>query len=202
MSRKTVFYLVFFSILVVVFFVVLSFVVPGFGKTTYPPIGSVKPFSFTNQDGKTVTEKDILGKVVAVEYFFTTCRGICPKMNNNLKTVYEDYKTEPDFLILSHTSDPQTDSAARLKRYADSMGVDTKKWIFVTGNKDSLYNLARYSYAIDDPANNLQSSEDDFLHTQFIALVNKNGDVIKIYDGLKSAEMKQLSAEIKKLLKK
>lgn len=201
MSRKTVFYIAFFSILVVVFFVVLSYAIPGFTKPKVRPISSVKPFSFITQDGKQFTENDLEGKVAVIEYFFTTCRGICPRMNNNLRVVYDQFKNEPDFLIVSHTSDPEVDSPEKLKRYADSMQVDTNKWIFLTGRKDSLYDMARFSYKIDDPVNNLQSAEDDFLHTQFMALVNKNGDVIKIYDGLKPSEMKQLSSEARKLLK-
>jgi protein SCO1/2 len=80
------------------------------------------------------------------------------------------------------------------------MKVNTSRWIFLTGRKDSLYTTARISYTIDDPANNLNSIEDDFLHTQFWALVDKNGDVKKIYDGLKEAEVKQLIKDIKKLL--
>lgn len=191
----------FFSVLVVGFFVVMSLVIPGFTKPKIPPIGSVKPFRFTTQDGKLFTEKDTEDKVVAVEYFFTTCKGICPRMNNNMRKVYEAFKDEKDFLILSHTSDPETDSAARLKRYADSLGVDTNKWVFLTGRKDSLYHMARYAYKIDDPANNLTRIEDDFLHTQFIALVNKKGNVVKIYDGLKPSELNNMKEEIRKLLK-
>lgn len=199
-SRKPLFYIIFFAVLVVGFFLVLSAVIPGFSKVTIPPIGQVQPFHFVNQNGQPVTEKDIAGKVVAVEYFFTTCKGICPKLNRNLRTVYEEFKNEPDFLILSHTSDPETDSAARLKQYADSMGVNTQKWMFLTGRKDSLYSMARHSYKIDDPANNVTSIEDDFLHTQFIALVTRDGNVVKIYDGLKPSEMKELSKEIRKRL--
>jgi protein SCO1/2 len=200
-SRKLLFYGTFFIILVIGFFLTLSAVIPGFSKVTIPPIGQVAPFTFTNQDGNTVTQKDITGKVVAVEYFFTTCKGICPKLNKNLHSVYEEYKDEPDFMILSHTSDPGTDSAARLKRYADSMGVNTQKWVFLTGRKDSLYKMARHSYKIDDPSNNVSNIEDDFLHTQFIALVNRQGNVVKIYDGLKPSEMKELNREIRKRLK-
>jgi protein SCO1/2 len=123
-------------------------------------------------------------------------------MNNNLRKVYEALKDEKDFLILSHTCDPETDSAAQLKKYADSMQVDTKKWWFLTGRKDSLYTMARISYTIDDPANNLKSIDDDFLHTQFWALVDRNGDVKKIYDGLKNREVNQLVRDAQKLLKK
>lgn len=200
MSKKRIFYTVFFSVLVVVFFIVMSFVIPGFTKVSIPPIGAVEPFSFTAQDGKAFTQKGLAGKVVAVEYFFTTCKGICPRLMNNMRTVYDEFKSEKYFLILSHTCDPETDSAARLKRYADSMQVDTNKWVFLTGRKDSLYNMARYSYKIDDPADNLNDVKDDFMHTQFIALVNKKGDVVKIYDGLKPSEMTQLKMKVKELL--
>jgi protein SCO1/2 len=122
-------------------------------------------------------------------------------MNNNLRTVYEEFKNDNDFLILSHTCDPATDSASQLKRYSDSLGVDTKKWMFVTGRKDSLYHMARHSYKIDDPKNDLNSIEDDFLHTQFMALVNKKGDIVRIYDGLKKDEISKMKKEIATLLK-
>ena len=201
MSKKQVFYIIFFSVLVLGFFFALSAVIPGFTTQKIPPIGIVQPFAFTTQDGNHFTEKDVKGKVVAVNYFFTTCNSICPKMSNNLKPVYEKFKSEEDFLIISHTSDPGTDSPAVLKRYADSLGVDTKKWVFLTGRKDSLYNTARHSYKLDDPANFVQNIEDDFLHTQFIALVNKNGEVVKIFDGIKPSEMKEMEGEIQKLLK-
>lgn len=201
MSKQRIFYILFFTALVVGFFFFLSYAIPGFVKPNMPPISTVNPFSFINQDGGTTTQKDIQGKVVAVNFFFTTCTSVCPKMNNNLKPVYEKFKEEPGFLILSHTSDPQRDSAAVLKRYADSMNVDTKKWIFLTGSKDSLYAAARHSYKIDDPSNFVPNADADFLHTQFIALVNKKGEVVKIYDGIKPSEMKEMETEISRLLK-
>ena len=201
MSRKRIFYIVFFGVLVVAFYFIMSAVIPGFANPTIPPIGTVQPFRFTNQDGNDFTEKEIQGKVAAVEFFFTTCKGICPRMNNNMKTVYNQFKNEKDFLILSHTSDPGTDTPARLKQYADSMQVNTAQWVFLTGRKDSLYGMARHSYKIDDPANNVTKIEDDFLHSQFVALVNRKGDVVKIYDALKPSEMKEMTGEIKKLLK-
>jgi protein SCO1/2 len=81
------------------------------------------------------------------------------------------------------------------------MGVNTQKWVFLTGRKDSLYDMARHSYKIDDPANNLTSIKDDFLHTQFLALVNRKGQVVKIYDALKVSELNDMKAEVAKLLK-
>ena len=180
---------------------VMSAAIPGFTEPKMPPIGTIKPFAFTNQDGKKVTNTDIEGKVVAVEYLFTTCQGICPRMNNNLRTVYDAYKGEKDFLILSHTCDPETDTPERLRRYADSMKVDTDRWVFLTGRKDSLYHMARHGYKIDDPKNDLVNIKDDFLHTQFIALINRKGDIIRIYDALKLPEIGELKDEIAVQLK-
>jgi protein SCO1 len=202
MSKKNWFYIGFFVVLVLGFYFVLTQLIPGFGQKKINPVSYVRPFAFTNQDGARVTERDVSGKVFVAQYFFTTCKGICPKMNNNMKLVYEALKDEKDFLIISHTSDPETDSAAQLKKYADSLGVDTERWWFLTGRKDSLYNMARVSYTIDDAANNLKSIDDDFLHTQFWALVDRNGDVKKIYDGLKESEVRNLIRYAEKLLKK
>jgi len=190
------FYLGFFTMLVIVFFLVVRNWMVGIS-----PISIVQPFSFINEDGKRVTDKDVEGKVYVAEYFFTSCSGICPTMNTNLKRVYEKFKDEKDFLILSHTSDPERDSVPVLKKYADSLGVNTNKWIFLTGRKDSLYTTARISYTIDDPANNLKNIDDDFLHTQFWALVNRKGEVKKVYDGLKEREINAMIKEIEKMLK-
>ena len=201
MSRKTIFYIVFFLILVVGFYFTMSQLVPGFGKSKLEPIGKLLPFSFTNQDGNPVTEKEVAGKVFVAEYFFTTCKNICPVMNENMKKVHERFKNEKDFLILSHTSDPGTDSASTLKKYAQTLGADTEKWIFLTGGKDSLYKQARYSYKIDDPNNNLIDISQDFIHSQFFSLVDKKGVVRNIYDGLKPSEVEKMMIEIELLLK-
>jgi protein SCO1/2 len=124
-------------------------------------------------------------------------------MNNNMqKEVYDLFKDEPDFMILSHTCDPETDSAPRLKHYADSLKVDEQKWVFLTGRKDSLYQAARNSYLLDDPKNSVVNIDDQFLHTQFFALVDKNGKLRgQIYDGLKQDELKQLQSDIRELLR-
>ena len=201
MSKKTKLYLLFFTVLLLTFY---YFVFRGTDnwKVKMPILSYVQPFSFTNQDGAAVTDKNLLNKITVVEYFFTTCKGICPKLNTNMKQVYEIYKNEPDFQILSHTCNPDTDSVSVLKHYSDSLQVNTQKWIFLTGRKDSLYQMARGSYLLDDPKNNVEKIEDQFIHTQFFALVDRQGKVRgKIYDGLKVLEVEQLKQDISKLLK-
>ena len=202
MRKKWIFYVVFFTLLVVGFYFTIARVIPGYADKKFQSLNYVQPFTFTNQDGKQVTQQDVLGKVYVAEYFFTTCPSICPKMNTNMKKIYEVYKDEPDFRILSHTCDPANDHPLRLRHYADSLKVNTEKWIFLTGRKDSLYNTARVSYLLDDPKNNAQNIDEQFLHTQFFALVDKNGNVRKkIYDGLKKDEMEELEKDIAVLLK-
>ena len=201
MSKKPVVYIVFFVVLVAGFYYFLFRGTDNW-KVKMPVLSYVQPFSFTNQDGEKVTDKNLLNKITVVEYFFTTCKGICPKLNTNMKEIYSIYKNEPDFQILSHTCNPGTDSVPVLKHYADSLKVDTKKWIFVTGRKDSLYQMARGSYLLDDPKNNVEKIEDQFIHTQFFALIDRNGKVRgKIYDGLKQLEVEQLKQDISRLLK-
>ncbi|MBL7742605.1 MAG: SCO family protein [Chitinophagaceae bacterium] len=201
MSKKNWTYIGFFVVLVVGFYFALMALVPDLAKKRVPPISYVRPFAFTNQYGEPFTEKNVAGKVYVAEYFFTTCKSICPVMNTNMKKVFDEFKGEKNFLILSHTSTPDIDSVSLLKKYADSMGVNNANWIFLTGRKDSLYQTARISYAIDDPNNNVKNIKDDFLHTQFWALIDKNGDVRKIYDGLKPSEVKMLISDIKEMLK-
>ncbi|HTQ27963.1 MAG TPA: SCO family protein [Puia sp.] len=201
MNKKAAFYVIFFAVLIFGFYLALTKIIPGYGDVKLPVLSNVQPFSFTNQDGKLITNRDVAGKVYVAEYFFTTCRGICPKMNSNLKNLYQQFGNEPDFRILSHTVDPATDTVARMKQYADSMGVDSRKWFFLTGRKDSLYYAARASYLLDDPKNDQENLDQQFIHTQFFALVDKQGRVRKIYDGLKKDELISLQSDIEKLLK-
>ena len=191
MSKKAVIYLSFFVILVAGFLIVLN-KYTDMGKTKLPALNNVQHFSFTRQDGQQITEKDVKGKTYVVEYFFTTCKGICPKMNRNMLKVYQELGKENSFLILSHTVDPETDSVGRLKHYSDSLGANVKNWWFLTGTKSELYRTAWESYILDDPKNSSKNISDQFLHTQFFALVDKNGIVRGIYDGLKPDELKQL----------
>jgi protein SCO1/2 len=200
-NQKAAIYIVFFVVLIAAFYYFL-FKGTDNWKVKMPVLSYVQPFSFTNQDGQKVTEAVYQNKITVVEYFFTTCKGICPRLNTNMKAIYELYKKEPDFQIVSHTCNPGTDSVPVLKHYADSLKVNTAKWIFLTGRKDSLYQMARGSYLLDDPKNNVEKIEDQFIHTQFFALVDRNGKIRgKIYDGLKPIEVEQLKVDIARLIK-
>jgi protein SCO1 len=225
MRKKLLIYVAFFLVLLAGFY---FFVFQGydFSRSNLPIINdNVEDFSFTDQNGKTITQRDVEDKVYVAEYFFTTCKGICPKMNANMRRVFDSYKEEPDFLIISHTCMPETDSVAVLKAYEARMltgSLKTNKdgsfkivndtaidsipaktnWFFVTGNKEPLYKMARQSYMIDNnKPDSTQLIKDQFIHTQFFALVDKERRLRGIYDGLQNAEIEKLMTDIKALLK-
>lgn len=206
MKRKWWIYLGFFAVLMIAFWYFL-FAGNDYSEVKLPVLTYVHDFSFTDQDGKKITQRDVDGEVYVAEYFFTTCKGICPKMNDNMKKVYDKFKNEQDFSIISHTCMPETDSVPLLKAYKQKiLGAGDFKnklasWYFVTGSKDSLYKMARESYLLDNEKNNSLNIKDQFIHTQFFALVDKQHRLRGIYDGLKTNELEKLSGDIKDLLK-
>lgn len=166
------------------------------------PGHKVEPFAFVNQEGDTVTNKEVAGKVYVAEYFFTTCKGICPKMNENMKLVYQAYRGNKDFMILSHSVDPSNDTVGALKAYSLRFDADPKQWEFLTGDKKHLYETARYSYLIsaeDDTAG--VSIDQDFIHDNHFVLVDRHGRLRgRFYDGLNRTQIDSLIGDIKVLL--
>jgi protein SCO1 len=159
-------------------------------------------FSFTNQDGGTTTDADVKGKVKVIEYFFTTCGGICPIMNENMVSVYNEFRNNNDVVILSHTVDPLVDTAAQLKRYAQKFEADGKHWIFLTGTKEKLYRKAIDDYLVPVAESDTVKITPEFIHTERFVLVDKDNRVRgKFYDGTNKDEVTQLIKDIKELQK-
>lgn len=166
------------------------------------PGHTVGPFSFINQEGKTITEKDLQDKIYVVEYFFTTCKGICPKLNENMSKVYAAYRGQNDIMILSHTVDPMTDSVDVMKKYSLKYEADPAQWMFLTGNKHDLYSMAINSYlvsAVEDTTN--KEILPDFIHTQYFVLVDKEKHIRGTYDGTDDAAVQKLIGDIQVLRK-
>jgi protein SCO1/2 len=170
---------------------------PYYGQAEH----TIRPFSFINQEGLEVTDETVKGKVYVVEYFFATCEGICPKMNENLNTVYQQFKGNSNVLFLSHTVDPEEDSSAALRKYALQFEADPNQWHFLTGDKKALYDQARYSYLISaqDDTTGL-SIDKDFIHDNHFVLVDQRMRIRGVYDGLEAKEMKRLVGDINILL--
>ncbi|MBU2060493.1 MAG: SCO family protein, partial [Bacteroidetes bacterium] len=144
---------------------------------------TIADFSFTNQNGKTITQKDYEGKIYVADFFFTTCTSICPKMTANLFDVQEAIKDNPKVMLLSHTVFPENDNVAVLKAYAKKYDIDDKKWNLVTGDKKEIYTMARKSYL----AVKLGKPEElyDMVHTENLVLVDTKRRVRGFYDGTK-----------------
>ncbi|RVT79828.1 SCO family protein [Flavobacterium sufflavum] len=155
---------------------------------------TIADFSFTNQNGKTITQKDYEGKIYVADFFFTTCGTICPKMTTNLVDVQKAIKNNPKVMLLSHTVFPEVDSVAVLKAYAIKHGVDDHKWNLVTGDKKEIYKMARKSYLavkLGKP-----SELYDMVHTENFVLVDAKRRVRGFYDGTKKEEIQRLIEDI------
>jgi protein SCO1/2 len=163
---------------------------------------TIAEFSFQNQLGKITTDKDVSGKVFVVEYFFTTCGTICPKMNIQMQRVQKAYLGNENFKILSFTVNPEVDSVAQMKRYADSHGAKSNQWFFLTGDKNKLYEMARKSFFVLKPqeAQNLGGVESDFIHTNNFVLIDRKMRIRGYYDGTVPHAVDQLIDDVQLLL--
>lgn len=155
---------------------------------------TIADFSFTNQNGKTITQKDYEGKIYVADFFFTTCQTICPVMTTNMVEVQKAIKNNPKVMLLSHSVLPDTDSVPVLKKYAIEKGVDDSKWNLVTGDKKDIYGIARKSYL----AVKTGKPEElyDMVHTENFVLVDTKRRVRGFYDGTKKEDIKRLIEDI------
>lgn len=134
---------------------------------------TVMPFSFINQDGKTISNEDYKGKVYLVEFFFSTCPTICPKMNKNLVDIQNTFPDRSDFGIASFTINPEYDKPKVLKTYAENYGVTNPNWHFMTGEKEAIYNLANTGFNLY--AAQVDGAAGGFEHSGNFALIDKEG---------------------------
>lgn len=166
----------------------------------YAAIHQVPAFSFTDQDGKTVTEKTVEGKIYVADFFFTRCGSICPKMTNNMAILQDKFKDDDDVILLSHSVTPDMDSVAVLKRYAENKGVISGKWHLLTGKEDEIYRLAKKEYYAGDTIGYYQKGN-EFLHTENFILLDKHRRIRGVYNGTLPLEMERLSDDILTLKK-
>ncbi len=157
----------------------------------------IAPFKFVDQDSTSITNDIFKDKIYVADFFFTSCRTICPIMKTQMLRVYEATKDMPDVLILSHTIDPEYDTVGLLRDFAKRLGVQSNRWHFVTGVKDSIYKIAQTSYfatAMEDKA-----EPDGFIHSGAFLLIDKQGRIRGKYDGTKEDDVNRLIADIKRL---
>ncbi|MEL1246615.1 SCO family protein [Flavobacterium helocola] len=183
-------------------------IIAKFQKSDLVEIGPVPAFKLTNQDNKSISDKDYLGKVYVVEFFFSTCPTICPKMNQSMLQLQEEFYGNPNFGIASITIDPAKDTPQVLKEHANLLGVKHYNWHFLTGDKEYIYSLANKGFNLYAGENNKVAG--GFEHSGLFALVDKNGKIrcrkdaqgnpILYYDGLEASGVEAIKEDIKKLL--
>lgn len=161
---------------------------------------AIPPFAFLNQEGKEITDKDMKEKVYVANFFFSTCPGVCPKMTNNLHLVQDEFGTNPEVRILSHSVMPWVDSVAQLARYAERNAIHSETWDLVTGDKSEIYQLARESYFADEGFGKTVTAEEDFLHTEKLILIDQSSHIRGVYNGTLPLDTKRLIADIYQLI--
>jgi protein SCO1/2 len=153
----------------------------------------IPAFSFIDQDSNVVNEATVKDKLLVVEFFFTSCPSICPKMQKEMLRVYEKYKADPELVLLAYSIDPARDSVGKLKRYADKLGIESEKWHLLTGDKDSIYNIADKFLisAEEDP-----DAPGGHAHSGAFILVDKQRRIRGYYDGTDEKSVEKLLKEI------
>lgn len=167
---------------------------------SYSSIHHIPAFSFINQNGETVTEKTVEGKIYVADFIFTRCGSICPKMTTNMALIQERFKNNKEVLLLSHSVTPEMDSVPVLKKYAKDKGIISGKWHLLTGNQDEIYTLARKEYYAGDTIGYYQTGN-EFLHTENFILVDKQRRIRGVYNGTLPLEAERLMDDIATLLK-
>jgi protein SCO1/2 len=159
---------------------------------------TVAPFSLTDQDGSTVTERDVDGRVYVASFFFTRCQQLCPILGNGLRRVQTAFAADPDVLILSHSVTPEMDSVAALRRWATMRGVKSGRWHLLTGDRAQIRRLAERSYFVElsDTTGNTQGT---LVHTETLVLVDGHRRIRGVYDGSLPYDVTQLIADIRTL---
>lgn len=169
------------------------------GKTVVDTVyHTIPPFSYLNQDSVVVTEKDFDNKIYIADFFFTSCNTICPMMHRNMLEVYNRFKDEPRVKILSHTIDIKYDLPSRLKTYADKLGVESDRWVFVHGSRDSIFEVSAKNYLVAAYEDN--TDPQGLVHQGWFILVDTKKQLRGAYDGTKEGQVNQMMADMEKLL--
>lgn len=172
-------------------------------------IGPAPKFDLKDQNNLKITNETYTGKVYVIEFFFTSCPSICPKMNQSMLAIEKQFFGNPNFGIASISIDPEKDTPNVLKEHAKLLGVKSSNWHFLTGNKEYIFNLANKGF-------NLYAGENSkvnggFEHSGLFALIDKKGNIrcrkdnfgnpILYYDGLDAKGVQDIQEDIKLLLK-
>jgi cytochrome oxidase Cu insertion factor (SCO1/SenC/PrrC family) len=158
-------------------------------------------FSLTDRTGRTLTQSELAGKFLVVDFLLTRCSLTCPVVNQHMAQIQQLTTNQPDVRLVSLTVDPRDDTADVLAQYAARFGADTNRWLFLTGDKTELYGLIATSFLAQDADNQFGYMPGNFSHTERIAVVDSRGRVQAYFDGLNDDVHSAVVAEINRLRK-
>lgn len=158
---------------------------------------TIADFELTNQQGNKSTTEEWSGKIVVANFFFTHCPVVCPKMTANLKKVQQAFAKNKNLLLISFSVDPERDSVAQLKKFAERFNIDESNWQLLTGSKKEIYRLARKSFQVI--ATDGDGGANDFIHSDNLILIDAKKSIRGYYEGTEDKETIQLIKDIKKL---
>lgn len=159
---------------------------------------SIPDFKLVNQDSNWVTPETFKNKVYVADFFFTSCPTICPTMKKEMLRVYNAYQDNDQVAIISHTIDPEYDTVALLKDFAEKLDVKAPKWHFVTGKKEEIYELGQKGYMVT--AMEDENEAGGYIHSGAFILVDKERKVRAVYDGTQTEDVDRLIKDIELLL--
>ena len=175
---------------------------PYYGFPTITPEGDslayqIPDFKLISQDSSIVENNDLDDFIYVADFFFMSCPSICPKVKKQMLRIYDRFESDKQLKLVSHTIDPKRDTPARLKQFAANLEVDTDKWIFLTGTKDSMMDMANAYMvsAMEDP-----EAPGGFDHSGKILLIDKNRNIRAFADGTEPKEVDAFMDNIDKLL--
>jgi protein SCO1/2 len=158
-------------------------------------------FSLTDETGRAVTRKDLEGKIVVVNFIFTSCSTVCPYVNAQMEKIQQLTAHQPDVRLLSLTMDPVDDTVPVLAKYGQGFGEDDSRWSFLTGDEPEMHRLVGVSFLPPDTTGEFAYMPGNFAHTQRIVLVDPKGHLVEYFDGLNQDAAQAVAAEIAKLRK-
>ncbi len=150
-----------------------------------PVYGAIADFSLTNQDGRTITLTDLRGHPWVADIIFTRCAGPCLKMSRQMKDLQQALSPDSQARLVSLTTDADYDTPPVLKAYAARFNADPNRWMFLTGTKQQVANLAIDSLkltAIAKKPEERQSPEDLFVHSTIFVVADKQGRLRGVYE--------------------
>lgn len=208
---RALFFIVVFAVVIIVSYSIISenkklpiykpgqlnkeLVDPSVVKTETHHVGS---FALTDQRGRSITEKNLEGKIYIADFFFTTCEGICLDMSKNMAHIQNEFENEDRLMLLSHSVMPEMDSVPVLMEYAERYEANNDKWLLLTGDRKHIYDLARKNYFA--ATGNGDGGPNDMVHTENFVLIDMEKRIRGFYDGTNDIDVAKAIEDINTLL--